>query len=321
AIEFSGFITDVQQSSLYVELVTRGSVVATSESEGLDLKIPDAGATMHAEATQLWNAQTQFWIEHFRTTLASGETEYCANYLKQKYVENILWNAVIEADLDSRRHRFSDEQRLNAQALRADGLREIIAPPLAGFMVATLSSFTSAQFVLLNIARNLTELEHLMHDLRLESAGRNQSVEPAAVLLPLDVGEHPSVTHALEQAVRFDDVFGVPAESASSGADVFAQLLMGHSSIGPCWERVDSLELLISLFANLVEGEQLAHLLLMRSWISWFKGESSLASAAMLQAQEASLAGGVPLEILLERSIIPEWVSHSDQCYKSRKLG
>lgn len=327
ALKFSGFLTDVLKSPVYLDLVLKGSTVSENSRQAHQLRLPDAQGTRNPARQQEWIEQAGYWFDHYLFTVESPENGYCACYLDQKFAENCLWAAVVEDVLQGRRRRFSDRDRPYASAIQADLLREQVSGHLAGYLLGTLTSVTSAQFILYTICSSPAALSNLFLALHLADSthprGNSVSSEEENCLAPLILpgqGGSVLVDHALAQLMKGEDLHlflnTQQASPPQADSEHFAEVIMGNSLLAPNWIKISALEQVIAQLLEISDAERTAYLIIIQAWVSWFKGLSTQASQLLDDARKTFDLPPTPLDLLLENSLLPQWVLNESQCFR-----
>ncbi len=325
AMVFSGFIDDIQKCPLYLDLMLKGSSVLPTEEQAVQAQSSPLNATNNQAEYQAWLDDAEYWFAHYLQVIHGADSDYCQDYLGQKYAENLLWDAAIQTISRTRRERFSAEERLHEDALYADHLREILAPQLAGYLLATLSSVTSGQFILYAAATSTNLLTQLFADLHREQTHLTASAEniqnPSVLLVPVDHTGQPFIDDCIRKLADIKNFAEVVEQNdeLSSGAEDFAEMMMGNSILGPDWKNIGLLEQVILQMQEIADDERSAYLAVVQAWIAWFKGSSSTASRHLAQARQTWEISLLPLDALLENSLLPRWLQEESQCFKESK--
>lgn len=328
AMTFSGFIEDVLKSPIYLDLLLRGSTVMLNEREAHSLALPSAAHARDPQQKELWLAQASYWLSQYEDAVQDSHNNYCADYLGQKFAENRIWDATITEIAQTQRQRLKEVERKIEGAIFADHLREILTPQMAGYLLGTLTSVTSAQFILFTASSSLTMLSRLLTDLHTEQkidqrgSQETQELPSSSLLLPLNNTGKSRIDQCLEELLHGSQarpyLFSTN-EQDSSGAEGFADILMGNSLIAPDWKRLAIFERIIAQLIEIADAERLAYLKVLQAWICWFKGLSTPATLFIEEARLHENLPTLPLDLLLENSLLPYWLNDGKQCFRPEK--
>ncbi len=316
---FSGFLSDIQTCPVYVDFLSHGSVIHHTLEESHEANKPQPHSTLKSQQQHTWNEEFALWNSQFHQAITEPTNAYCLNYLAQKEAENALWDATIKHLHASQRQRFTYQEKRHLAAVKADHLREKLSPHLAAYLLNTLTSLTSAQFLLFTAATSLKQLQYLMASLEKEHGQPEASDYP--LVLPADVGKSKIIDRVLTKLRNASDYIPVQctAEQREQANTEFATTLMGKSSGGPRWDRLKILEEILMHLKYQASGHQLGIILATLAWVSWFKANTSYAVYLLEQAQPLLQEEPLILQLILGTNELPQWTQHAHERYTPQK--
>lgn len=301
SLDFAGPISDVLMSPVYSQFIVNGSTLA-----------PDISSIARAHQKTLQNTQQPETRHTWEKAVTSATYTYLARKIDlnpheyfQLAADLEVWDTMLEKVHQELTSDLSEEGKLSL----GDRLRERIPQHIAGYLLASLNSTATLNFLLYLAVRNFRQTQEALGAVFIDShsvltaAGQ----KPQRVLLPTDQLNALGLGHQMKQTL--DHIMHTEKTNPEAGEQL-AYTLYGAVSEPPNWQRLEALEYLTALLEPAAEDKPAALLGALQAWAKWFRGKSSEAFCLLDQSDpEIFEITPILLHQLLQAGALPLWLS------------
>ena len=355
ALTYRGSVEDVLRSSYYRDRMHMGSRVAAEPVSACMQSPWNTALSASQHDTAEWEQASLLWMRTFQKELDQA-TGCCpivehTGYYRQKSAELCYWESALEAVRWAMR-TYSPEsiQTDPDNASFGDRLRTLIPPEVAGYLLCSMNTRATLEFILYQTAADLPEALNVLagyDKFSQDSAETYVPVEPLCYGRPTTrrrttlpetfhqtlQGESPHIGGIAHNRVNWHDwirrthrivqqnhvLEGCKSHTKDSVTQInrMAKLLSGLTEdYKPAWTRLNALEVLCNLLVHTVQsGEQYGRLRLLQAWINWLRGGNTFAGILADIATD-HCDDEAPLFQALSASIFPLWATDPTRCWR-----
>lgn len=359
ALTYRGPIEDIMHSSYYLDRVYEGRRVSAEPLSAYTQCLWDTATSASTNEVTEWEQASLLWMHTFEEELNQATGRHTVlehpGYYRQKSIELCYWESALEAVRWVMRTYPPENAEEHDNAISfGDRLRSLISPEIAGYLLCSMNTQATPEFILYQAAKDLPEALGVLdgYDCMHAACGEGsyEPVEPLCYGKPTTRrrttlpetfyqtfrGESPRIggighgrvswhdwirrTHRILQQQILDDTCDsseTRPEEHITKIDRMVELLSGLTKdYKPAWSRLNALEVLCNLLVHAVQsGEQYGRLRLLQAWINWLRGGNTYAGI-LADIARLHCDEDMPIFQALSESVFPLWITDPVRCWR-----